>query len=161
MNVNILTSENNSHIQRIKSAISLINSCQKYFFLRLEYDERLVKNDKLISPENFCKQFENINNEYQILIVENLFDDNWFSHEYRSLAIITIGDWEQNFAPPSLRSYIIYQIAQALIHFSADLSEEMALNMVHEPPQGCIYDMTINKPDIKLGMVEGTVITCR
>lgn len=52
---------------------------------------------------------------------------------------------------------MIYQVAQGLVHFSADLSEEMSLNMVHEPPIGCIYDMSIQKTDIKLGMVAGNV----
>lgn len=51
----------------------------------------------------------------------------------------------------------MYQVAQALIHFSAEMSEEMALNMVHEPPVGCVYDMAIKKPSIKLGMVAGNV----
>ena len=53
-------------------------------------------------------------------------------------------------APPSLRAYVMYQVAQALIHFSADMSEEIALNMVHEPPVGCVYDMAIEKHNIKL-----------
>ena len=60
-----------------------------------------------------------------------------------------------------MRSYLIHQIAQALVHFAADMSEEMTLNMVHEPPVGCIYDMAVHKPDIKYGMVAGNVCaTC-
>jgi hypothetical protein len=96
-------------------------------------------------------------NDRTIAIVEDKLDDNWFSHEYRSSAVITTSDWEQLYAPPSLRAYLIYQIAQALVHFSADMSEEMALNMVHEPPVGCVYDMATHKPDIKLGMVAGNL----
>jgi hypothetical protein len=83
--------------------------------------------------------------------------DNWFSHEYRNHAVISIFDWNGTYAPPSLKSYIIYQIAQALIHFAAELTEEITLNIVHEPPQGCMYDMCTNKPDIKLGMVAGSL----
>jgi hypothetical protein len=41
----------------------------------------------------------------------------------RNCSIITIGDWEQRYAPPSLRSYLTYRIAQSLIHFAADISE--------------------------------------
>jgi hypothetical protein len=37
------------------------------------------------------------------------------------------------------------------------MSEEMALNMVHEPAVGCIYDMSVHKPDIKYGMIAGNV----
>ena len=51
----------------------------------------------------------------------------------------------------------MYQLAQALIHFAADMSEEMALNMVHQPAVGCVYDMAVHKPDIKYGMVAGNL----
>jgi hypothetical protein len=51
----------------------------------------------------------------------------------------------------------MYQIAQALIHFSADMSEEIAMNIVHERPVGCVYDMASDKPAIKLGMVAGNL----
>ncbi|MCL2180085.1 MAG: hypothetical protein FWB83_03070 [Treponema sp.] len=95
------------------------------------------------------------NEEKWIYLTDKVFYDNWFSHEYRNSAIITLYDWEKLYSPPSLKSYIIYQIAQAAIHFSANLSEEIALKIVHEPPIGCMYDMCIEKPDIKYGMRSG------
>jgi hypothetical protein len=158
MKVNILYDGENSHSKRIQSAVSLINGCQKYFYLEAKNNSALKKSSNQLSPATMCKNIEDKSpDNYMILITEDLFDDNWFSHEYRRSAIITIGDWESLFAPPSLKSYVMYQIAQALIHFSADMSEEMALNIVHEPPVGCMYDMAVHKNDIKLGMVAGNL----
>lgn len=158
MDVAVYYSDNNSHTKRIESAVALINGCQNYYHLNTVTDQRLSCSSQKINAKATCAQFESDSSiPYRILISEDLLDDNWFSHEYRTSAIITIGDWETNFAPPSLKSYVMYQVAQALIHFSADMSEEMALNMVHEPPVGCLYDMAGRKPDIKLGMVAGNL----
>jgi hypothetical protein len=158
MDIKIFISNDNSHIKRIKSAIALINGCQKYFHLKCVFDNKLAKSNTKINAKNLCVQFETTYpKSYCILISEDLLNDNWFSHEYRSSSLITIGDWEIEFAPPSLKSYLMYQIALSLIHFSADLTEEMALNHVHEPPQGCLLDMCVNKLDIKLGMITGNL----
>ena len=85
------------------------------------------------------------------------FYDNWFSHEDRNSCAMSTADWESVYAPPSLRAHLIYQIVQAMLHFSADLSEDMAMSLVHEPPVGCLLHMCINKPMIRLGMVAGSL----
>jgi hypothetical protein len=158
MKVCIVVGPSNSHGKRIQNAISLINACQKHYRLECIIDAKLARTGRLLNPHAICSTIESAAQEnYSILLIEDPLEDNWFSHEYRSSAVITIADWESVYAPPSLKAYIIYQIAQALIHFSADMSEEMALTLVHEPPVGCIYDMAIHKPDIKLGMVAGNL----
>jgi len=160
MKATVFTSKTNSHFKRIESAVALINGCQNHFHLDILVDESFAGSGDKVNPLSSCSMIENkCPQKYCILVTEDLLDDNWFSHEYRSSAIITIGDWERLYAPPSLKSYLIYQIAQALIHFASDMSEEMALNIVHEPPVGCIYDMAVHKSDIKLGMVAGNLCT--
>ena len=158
MNIRILAANINSHSKRIESAVALINGCQHYFHLELLIDDDLARSGTKVDPSAICDIVaKKCEGKYCILITEDLLIDNWFSHEYRSTAIITIGDWEQLYAPPSLKSYVIYQIAQALIHFAADMSEEMAMKIVHKSPVGCLYDMSGHKPDIKLGMVAGNL----
>ncbi|RHW28307.1 hypothetical protein D0Z08_04850 [Nocardioides immobilis] len=85
------------------------------------------------------------------------FADNWFSHEDRATSVITTADWERYFAPPSLRSYVIYQLAQTCTIFAADLSEEMLENIAHEPPRGCANDLSANKANIRFGMLAGSL----
>ena len=158
MLISLVINKSNSHARRVKSAVSLINACQHYFSLKLKEVDEFSKSQQRIDPLLVASQIEAMNPDgYSILVLEDQFQDDWFSHEYRSCSIISIGDWEANFAPPSLRAYVIYEVAMALINFSADLSEEMSLDMVHEPSVGCIYDLCLNKSDIKLGMVAGNV----
>jgi hypothetical protein len=158
MLIDIAIAPSSTHLSRIRAAVALLNGCQSYYHLTPREDPCLLS-DHPINAAEVCRywQLANPNGQRAILVTEALLEDNWFSHEYRDSAIITIGDWERLYSPPSLRSYLMYQIAQALIHFAADMSEEMALNMVHEPAVGCIYDMAVHKPDIKYGMVAGNI----
>lgn len=158
MIVNLLVSPTCSHIRRVESVASLVNGCQRHFRLEVIRDADLDKKNKEVVPAVLVAKLEPKYPKQNIIaITEDQFDDNWFSHEYRTSAVITVCDWEALYAPPSLRAYVMYQVAQALIHFSADMSEEIAMNMVHEPPVGCVYDMAIEKPSIKLGMVAGNL----
>lgn len=158
MNILLVTSKQGQHARRVEAVASLINGCQRLYKINFVVDEDFAPTGSPVSPDALSKLLERkFPDQNSILVTEDSFYDNWFSHEYRSTAVITASDWESTFAPPSLRAFLLYQVAQALIHFSADMSEEIGLNIVHEPPVGCLYDMSANKPDIKLGMVAGNI----
>ena len=158
MKVLLIASPSCEHVRRIESVASLVNACQRHYRLEVVLDRALEKTHDELAPARIISSYErNYPERNIILITEDKFDDDWFSHEYRSSAIITTFDWEAVYAPPSLRAYLIYEVAQALINFSAEISEEILLNMVHEPPEGCIFDMVVFKNNIKLGMVAGNI----
>ncbi len=159
MEVALVVAPNSSHLARISGAVSLINACQRFYRLSLTKNSILAQGSGDVNAAALCTKWQAGKGRTGkwILITESSLDDNWFSHEYRECAVISIADWEQLYAPPSLRSYLIYQIAQALIHFEADMSEEMAMNMVHQPAKACIYDLVAHKPEIKYGMVAGNI----
>src|SRR5687768_2712173 len=94
---------------------------------------------------------------FLICITTRPFIDQWFSHEDRRSSIISLSGWEQQYAPPSLKSYIIYQLAQALLHSLADISQPILDRLFHQPPQGCLMDFVSDKPEIKLGMIAGNL----
>jgi len=148
------------HERRVREAVNLVNASQRYFFLRLS--QQLVELKPASTALNGDAVTEQIAAEFPrrsvICITDRRFDDNWFSHEGRHCAVITTADWEQLFAPPSLRAYLTYQIAQALIPIEGDLSEEILLRrLTHERPIGCLHDLNAQKPDIKYGMVGGNM----
>lgn len=158
MIVTLLVSPSCTHLRRVESVASLVNGCQRYYRLEVQHEPALNKTGIAVNPQIVATALEAKHPEKLIIaIAEDAFDDNWFSHEYRTSAVITVSDWEAIFAPPSLRAYVMYQVAQALLHFSADMSEEIALNIVHEPPVGCVYDFSLEKQSIKLGMVAGNL----
>lgn len=142
---------------QISKAVAIINGIQNYYYLVLEALDEDVVNDTKISWDSFRENYSKENDEYTIFITDKAFDDNWFSHEEPNFSIITTHDWEKHFAPPSLKAYLIYQIAQAVISFEGDLSEKMEMRMVHDYAEGCMFDLCIDKTDIHLGMIAGNI----
>ena len=155
----VVLDQESQHAQRIKEAVNLVNASQRYFFLWLQEDIEIDKpSSKTINGDAMADQIKETFPESKVVYVtDRQFDDNWFSHEYRHCAVITTFDWEQRFAPPSLRAYLVYQFAQALVPIEADLTEEMLLRLVHERSIGCLHDFNANKSDIKYGMVAGNL----
>ncbi len=49
----------------------------------------------------------------------------------RKVIILTC-NWEEHFAPPSLKAYLIYQAAQPAISFEGGFNVEMEMRIVHK-----------------------------
>ncbi len=156
MEIKIFCHKDNGRKNQIIKAINILNGVQNHFYYTsfLNMDEDIC--DEVLDWKEFCENYQGTD-EYAIYITEKPFGDNWFSHESYKFSVISTYDWEEFYAPPSLRAYIVYQIAQATVSFEADLSENMEMRMVHDRAEGCMFDFCLNKPDIKLGMIAGTI----
>lgn len=153
----VLTEKSSDHARRIADAVSLVNAVQNRFCLEVLGD-RFNTKDQAVSAAALYKVLKaDFPDEQVMAVISCPFDDNWFSHPLRDCHIITLADWEQHFAPPSLRAYLAYHLAEGLLSFAADWSEGMHVRHAHEPPRGCISDFTSNKGDIKTSMVAGNI----
>ena len=157
MNIKIICYKENKRRNQITKAINILNSIQNYFYYKIVNSDLDVCLEKKVDWEKFRESYENNDETYNIFITEKTFDDNWFSHEENNYSIISTSDWENIFAPPSLRAYLMYQIVQASVNFEADLSENMEMRMLHDKAEGCMFDFCYDKVDIKLGMISGTI----
>lgn len=158
MNINILFYSGNTRKNQIIKAVEKLNEIQTYFKYTLEECKNMdVCKETLIDWDKFSENYISNGEKYLIYITEKKFYDNYFSHEESQYAIISTYAWEEQFSPPSLNVYLIYQIAQATINFTADLSESMINRMVHDRPRGCMFDMCLYKEEIKLGMKVGII----
>ncbi len=153
--------ENNREKKYLERAIKAINGVQNYFAFTLSNncpDDLDSLNDTSVNWGVISTVLRNKARECaEVFVTDRPFVDNWFSHEESDFSILTIYDWEQHFAPPSLEAYIIFQLAQAAMCFTADLSEGLELNMSHYPSKGCMFDICYDKRDIKLGMIGGAI----
>lgn len=158
MEINVICCKSNKRKNQIIKATNIMNGVQNYFFYKLTSDlDEDICEEEYVNWNLFCKSYSSSDNEYTIYITEKPFDDNWFSHEESHYAIITTDNWEEIFAPPSLKAYLVYQMAQAAISFEGDLNERMEMRMVHDFAEGCMFDLCVNKTDIKLGMIAGNI----
>lgn len=162
MDISVRFGSANSRAVLIRNALTALNGLQKHYHYISEEadasDRRLIGDDP-IDPGQFFDNIQGVRvrNEYVIYVTERPFVDNWFSHEEDNVSVVTTSDWERNFAPPSLQSYLAYQIAQASISFEAQLTEEMLLRLVHVSSNGCMFDLCMDKDEIKLGMAAGVI----
>lgn len=157
MEITVRYYEKNTRKNQIHKALSIINSAQNYYFYKLKEDATDLCEENQVYWDDFLEKQVIEKNVYIIYITEKPFNDNWFSHEEPQCAVISTHSWEERFAPPSLKAYLVYQIAQASINFEGDISETMAMRIVHDDPKGCMFDLCINKSDIKLGMISGSI----
>jgi len=144
-------------LRRLTSAVRIANGAQRFFSLSIVENGEFAREAVLQAQKTTTYLEGKYPGGKVIGVTGSPFDDRWFSHQNRNSCVVSSADWESAFAPPSLRAYFIYQIAQAMLHFGADLSQEMAMSLVHEPPVGCLFDMCIDKPMILLGMVAGNL----
>ena len=157
MVINVQYWKDNANRRQIVKAVNIINGLQNYYNLILKPQEKDIVDETNVNWDSFCESCPIEDDEYTIFITEKAFDDNWFSHEEDQFSVITINDWEKYYAPPSLKVYLMYQIAQASICFAGGLSEEVEMRIVHDDAAGCMFDFCMDKKDIHLGMVAGNI----
>ena len=138
-------------------AIKALNfSNTSFHFVSAKFDEEIGKN--LIDPLEVMPKLklEHGNGDgYDVFIVEQKFTDNYFSHEHEAASIISVDNWEIDFAPPPLHAYFAYQLVQAAAFFSAGLSWDAGNVTSHSESIGCCFDHCHNKPDIRFGLSAG------
>lgn len=158
LNIIVRCQNDSTRKNQIVKAIKIANGVQNYFFFKLEDNLEVdIGEEEIIDWTSFYANYSECSDKYVIYITDKAFDDNWFSHEETQVAIISINSWEELFAPPSLKAYLVYQIAQSAISFEGDLNEKMEMRMVHDYAEGCMFDLCMDKKDIKLGMIAGNI----
>lgn len=156
MKINVICCSSVARKVQVRRAIEALNYVQNYFGYIYIESEKDVCNEKSLVWKDFGDYYQS-DVEYNIYITEKNFSDNWFSHEESNYAVISTSGWETYFAPPSLKAYIVYQIAQATINFKADINEIMQTRLVHLKSKGCMFDFCANKEDIRIGMNAGLI----
>ena len=156
MKINVICYSSIARKFQILKAIEALNYIQNYFRYIYVESEKDVCNEKSLAWKEFDDYYQS-DVKYNIYITEKNFDDNWFSHEESNYAVISTAGWETYFAPPSLKAYIVYQIAQATMNFKADINEGMQIRLIHSKPRGCIFDFCANKEEIRIGMNAGLI----
>ncbi len=161
MNIFVYYNMHQGSFEDIVRAINSLNGIQNYFkFLASDFPLNVTeRNLKLNSlPDNIANDPQG----YRIFVIDEPFYDNWFSHEENHYSIITISDWNNYFAPPSLVAYLIYQMAQAAVNFEFNLNESHILRYVHKETVGCMFDFCGIKSEIRNGMRVGAICpNCR
>jgi hypothetical protein len=92
-----------------------------------------------------------------VVITETALGREFISNTVGRVAVVTLADWQRQFAPPSALEFILLSVQR--------LSTRVVLQTKvgsHYPTRGCIWDFTANVADTKSTILIGYVCTgCR
>ena len=145
---------NYTSLERAVNALNFSNT--EYYFqgIKSEIDTDGDPVDPISELERLSTEYGS-DGSYNIFIIDQKFSDNYFSHEIGRSSIISTDNWVRDFSPPPLHAYYAYQLTQAAVLFSADMTLEQNFAASHYDSIGCCLDHCINKVDIKFGLSAG------
>lgn len=140
------------------AAISAINGLQNQFLITEEPKRIDLPGERALRTDESFDRLERLaKNERVFCISSRRFANNDFQSATERSSLLTIADWEADFAPPGLKIYLLYQFAFAFVTWAANHVGENAL--FHEETRGCRMDFCGNKTDLRIGMIAGILCT--
>jgi hypothetical protein len=141
-----------------RRAIEVVNGLQAEF--RVQEPVRQIhlpgKRNLLKEDVSFDALYKRAKDRHAFCITPRGFQGNEFQTADERCSLLSLADWEQEYAPPSLQTYIVYQFAFAFLTWAADHVSDQALT--HKKTIGCRMDYCRDKHDLKLGMLADTSV---
>ena len=145
-----------------KHAIDAVNGLQSEFRVqdRIRGIHLPGKRGPLRENASFDILYERIKQDRAFCLTSRRFPGNEFQSADERCSLLSLEDWEEEYAPPSLETYIVYQFAFAFLMWAANHVSGKVLT--HKKTIGCRMDYCGNKSDLKLGMLAGYICpSCR
>lgn len=141
----------------LERAIASVNSLQSQFVIKDEIRKIELPGKREYLKENVA--FEALGRRAKkdrlFCVTSRSFPGNEFQMADERCSLLTVDDWEEKYAPPSLQTYIVYQFAFAFLTWAADNVSENVLT--HSKTIGCRMDYCKHKRELKLGMLAGYI----
>jgi hypothetical protein len=155
MTVTVLIYRNCKSLAALMEAISIVNQTQPYFRLHLSRVNWLPNDTKRRVSGGTTKKL--IRKKYAkrpvLAVIQNPMRGGWFEFPSKDVWIVSTAQWNEHFAPPPLKVYLIYEFACALAAFVGDLSDEQIGAMWHKQLRGCVFDQSSGRKQLRLDLV--------
>lgn len=156
MSVPVLVHPKCKGVASIEEAINTVNQLQTYFRLEMRRATWLPndKKGKVARGETKKRVQKRYARRPVLTVIQNPIRGGWFDYQSRDVWIVSTAQWDEYFAPPPLKVYLIYEFACALAAFGADLPNEQIDAMSHNKKlRGCVFDQTSGRRELLLGLV--------
>jgi Predicted nucleotide-binding protein containing TIR-like domain len=152
----VLTRSDGPYYATIRDALQIANGLQNYFRFVPEDAAWLPKETGRaahLADKKFRGEIRRRENRVPLIVVTSipLYGGN-FTFEYRDYSVISVHDWEDNFAPPPVKVYLVYQLAYIATIVAADLTETRIEKMQHRP-KGCVFDESAGADEFRVSLV--------
>jgi Predicted nucleotide-binding protein containing TIR-like domain len=156
MTVSVLLHPGSKSLPSITEAISTVNQIQPYFRLKICWAKWLPNDTKKkVTGDETKKLIRKRHAKWPAIgVIQNLLRGGWFDYQSQNYWIISTAQWDEHFAPPPLKIYLIYEFACALAAFVADLHDEQLDAMSHKKRlRACVFDQTSGRREFLVGLV--------
>ena len=152
----VLARPDGPYYATIREAVQIVNDLQTYFRFNLEDKTWLPKESPRaakLADKAFRTVIKRRDKRAPLIVVTSipLYGGN-FAFEYRDQSVISVHDWEDTFAPPPVKVYLVYQFAYIATIVAADLTESRIERMRHRP-KGCLFDETFGAEEFRMSLV--------
>src|SRR5690242_972646 len=135
----VLARADGPYYAAIREAVQIENDLQIYFRFKLEEATWLPKEKGKPQPladKKFRAEIKAKDDRTPVIAVTSvrLWGDN-FAFEYRDRSVISVHEWEERFAPPPVKIYLIYQLIYIAAIVAGQLHDAQVERLQH-PPKG-------------------------
>ena len=152
----VLARPDGPYYPTLREALQIVNDLQTYYRFKLEDTTWLPKETARaakLADKAFRAVIKQRDTRAPIIVVTSipLYGGN-FAFEYRDHSVVSVHDWEDTFAPPQLKVYLVYQFAYIATIVAADLTESRIEKIQHRL-KGCLFDETAGAEEFRMSLV--------
>jgi hypothetical protein len=140
----------------IREAVQIVNDLQTHFRFVLEDAAWLPKETrraKHLADKKFCTAVHSHDSRAPLIVVTSIaLKGGNFAFEYRDQSVVSVHDWEDKFAPPPVKIYLVYQFAYIATIVAAALSES-GFEKIQHRPKGCLFDESEGADEFRLSLI--------
>lgn len=144
MKVGVLVRRNSRNVDGVVKAANIANRLQPDFEFEVEQVDWLQKGNGELRPRDVVQKVrEKHDGRHLIVIISPPLKGDYLDCARRGLNIVSTAGWDSRFAPPPLAIYVLFQFADAVASFVADLSpRQVHRRMRHNGFRACIFNST-------------------
>jgi hypothetical protein len=152
----VLTRPDGPYYATIREAVQIANDLQTYFRFILEdaaWLPRETARSGHLADKDFRSEIRRRDSRVPLIVATSirLYGGN-FAFEYRDQSVISVHDWEDKFAPPPVKVYLVYQFAYIATIVAADLTESRVDTIQHRPKR-CLFDESEGADEFRVSLV--------
>lgn len=164
MKVGVLVRKKARNVDGVVQAVNIANQLQSDFEFDLEQVDWLQKgNDELRPREVVRRVKEKHTGKPSIVIISPPLKGDYFDYARRGMKVVSTAGWDRRFAPPPLAIYVLFQLAESVASFVADLSpRQVHRRMHHNGFRACLFSSTEGRRRFLSVLIAGYVCAdCR
>lgn len=144
MKITVLVRCKSRAVEAVTEAVDIANRIQQDFEFSVEQVRWLPKGNSRVSPEEVVKTVKAKHPDTRVVaFISAPLKGGTLDFATRRVNLVSIAGWNREFAPPPLKIYALYQLADSVASFLVDLRpDHLYKKLKHKGFRACIFNST-------------------